>query len=110
MAGRLISQGEIEHVGYYFTSYRGRGERIKYRPADLDNQGRKILASLSGMVIRGAYPATTDDKDCTYCDYKKICGDTKKLAARMKQMLKECHDEKLDSMRSLRQMEADDEQ
>jgi CRISPR/Cas system-associated exonuclease Cas4 (RecB family) len=106
MAGRLITDGEIETVGYYFTSYRGRGERITYNPADLQDEGGEIIAGLRTLVAAGAYPATTDAKDCTYCDFKRICGDVKSLAARMKQMLQNCNDTKLDAMRKLRETEA----
>lgn len=110
MAGRLLSQGEIESVGYYFISHRGRGERITYKPADLREEGGKIIASLRKLVTAGAYPATASDKDCTYCDYTKICGDVKMLAARMKRMIENSADEKLAPMKALRGLEGNGEE
>jgi ATP-dependent helicase/nuclease subunit B len=72
---QLDPAATIAQVGYFFPGHRGRGERIAYAPQELD-AGLGILQRLCSVVGRGTFLATDNcEHDCTYCDYRQVCGD-----------------------------------
>ncbi len=75
----LAAQGRgdvaVESFGYFFTSAKGRGRRIRYRRDELMEMGQGIIAALCGVAGAGTYAATDDVGDCKYCDYAPICAD-----------------------------------
>jgi RecB family exonuclease len=76
----------IREVGYFFPSAKTQGERISWPPGEL-SAWKEIVLRLCGIAATGCFPATTEVKDCAYCDYNgTICSDIDKLveAARMK--------------------------
>jgi ATP-dependent helicase/nuclease subunit B len=77
----LGKEVEIEHFGFFFSSTRAHGQRIFFRRTQLD-EGTKLLERLCDGLAKGAFLATNkDDKDCTYCQYQRICGDVANVAA-----------------------------
>jgi len=66
--------------GYFFPTEKGRGERITFTPAQLAG-APELLARLRGLIARGTFQATTDAKDCAYCDYRGICRDVETVTA-----------------------------
>ncbi|MGD8719889.1 MAG: PD-(D/E)XK nuclease family protein [Candidatus Zixiibacteriota bacterium] len=75
----LAAQGRegvaVESFGYFFTSAKGKGRRIRYRRDELMGIGQGIVAALCGVAGAGTYAATDDANDCKYCDYAPICAD-----------------------------------
>ncbi len=102
MAEAILPDAAVDEAGFYFTSWRGRGERIGYRPAEIRAEATAILSELYTLLTTGSFPATTDKSDCTFCDYKRICGDTARVAKLSKQRLADCDDPALDPLRTLR--------
>ncbi len=71
--------------GYFFPTVKGEGRRIpkKMRRELL----YEALDALLQMLRRGIFPASYDDKPCTYCDYSRICGGAKIAVKRSKDKL-----------------------
>jgi len=75
-----VSPGEaVRSFGYFFPGVRAAGERIEWDAECLERGGR-VVARLCRLISSGAFAATTDENDCTYCDYLSLCGDVKSLA------------------------------
>jgi RecB family exonuclease len=70
----------VAQFGYFFPTEKGRGERIAFTPQQLSDAPR-VLAELRGLIARGAFLATTDASDCTYCDFRSICRDVETVTA-----------------------------
>ncbi len=73
-------EATIAHFEYFFPGEKGRGDRVRWAMADLE-PGRALLTTLVEMIRHGAFLPTDDPDDCTYCDYKAACGDSKTIAA-----------------------------
>jgi PD-(D/E)XK nuclease superfamily len=59
---------------YYFSSQKGRQERVRI-PAPSPADTGRVLADLRQVIVDGTYPHTTDVNDCKFCDYQAACGD-----------------------------------
>jgi ATP-dependent helicase/nuclease subunit B len=70
----------VESFGFFFPGEKGRGERPKWKPEELE-EGLDIIAKLCELRARGAFLATTSAKDCEYCDYASCCGDLRAVTA-----------------------------
>src|SRR5262249_39896131 len=67
--------------GFFFPGDRDRGRRIEWTPGELE-VGRAILDKVCRTIGSGAFLSTDNWKDdCTFCDYRRICGDVKAVAA-----------------------------
>lgn len=81
---RLAAVGKNKNVatsfGYFFPNAKTQGQRIEWISADLIH-GDAILQDICQLIQRGVFPATTDPKDCQYCDYNTVCQDTDWVAA-----------------------------
>ena len=65
----------MRSFGYFFPGARGRGARLCWDAARLA-AGSAVLGDLCSIIAAGAYAATSAaDKDCTWCDYRRACGD-----------------------------------
>jgi len=74
-----LSPGEaVRSFGYFFPGLRAAGERIGW-DADRLAEGGHVVARLCRLISSGAFAPTTDENDCTYCDYLPLCGDVKSL-------------------------------
>ena len=58
---------------YYFSSHKGRGERVRIEAPALASVGA-VLADLRAVITSGHFTRTTDEGDCRYCDYIAACG------------------------------------
>jgi ATP-dependent helicase/nuclease subunit B len=67
-------RARVLSFGYFFPGTRGRGERMIWDAARL-SRGGEVLALLCSLIAGGAFPGTTDAKDCRFCDYRPACGD-----------------------------------
>lgn len=78
---------QVAHFGFFFPGTKARGQRIQWTPAELD-AGKELLGNLVEIVSQGAFLATNDWKqDCTFCDYRPICGDFAAVSAASQSML-----------------------
>jgi hypothetical protein len=78
------------------------GERIEFTPEQL-GAGGEMLAWMADIAARGAFLATTDDKtDCRFCDYNRVCGNVKAVAAASRKKLANPANANLGSYRELR--------
>jgi ATP-dependent helicase/nuclease subunit B len=93
--GKDFGGARVEDFGFFFPSERGQGERISYTLQQLE-AGPDVLGRLAHIAAGGAFLATSDHgNDCTFCDYRAICGDVaavarasdRKLAARSRAIL-----------------------
>lgn len=91
----------VASFGYFFPTEKGRGERIVFTPAQLAG-APELLARLRGLIARGAFAATTDVKDCEYCDYRGLCGDVATVTAQSVTKLAEPDNTMLELYRQLR--------
>lgn len=93
---RLAAVGKNKDVatsfGYFFPNAKTQGKRIEWISADL-NHGDAILQDICQLIQRGVFPATTDPKDCQYCDYNTVCQDTDWVAAESIRMALESRNE-----------------
>jgi ATP-dependent helicase/nuclease subunit A len=59
---------------YYFSSHKGRGERVCITAPALASIGA-VLADLRDVMTGGHFIGTTENEDCTYCEFVAACGD-----------------------------------
>ena len=98
----VSAQALISRFGFFFPGTRAAGQRIAWTPEDL-GAGQQILDQLCAGIANGAFIATNDSGvDCTYCDYRLICGDVDLVSAQSQQMLDHPENESLAPMRALR--------
>src|SRR5690606_33783642 len=70
---RKYQQPIVDGGVYYFSSVRGRQERIRIpRPSAAALQA--VLTDLREVIGRGAFVHATDDKACRWCDFGAACG------------------------------------
>ena len=71
----------VSHSGYRFPSEKAWGERRRFRVPD-----RAVVAEVIGRLARlaedGFFPPAAGSA-CTFCDYARVCGDTKRRRAEM---------------------------
>jgi len=68
------SEFEIDGFTYFFPSKKADGEKKTY-PSDILLAGAGTLETLCKVIESGSFAPTNDKGDCSYCDYKTICGD-----------------------------------
>jgi ATP-dependent helicase/nuclease subunit B len=73
-------RARVTSFGYFFPGAKGRGVRMAWDAARLMG-GAETLAELCTIIASGAFAATTDARDCAWCDYRRACGDVAAQAA-----------------------------
>ena len=68
---------------YYFSSHKGRGERVRIEAPALASVGA-VLADLREVMTSGHFTRTKDQDDCTYCDFVAACSDRANAQAEIK--------------------------
>lgn len=58
---------------YYFPTEKGMGEEIS-RPQHRRKDLSILVEAMLEAMKQGLYPPTNDPKNCTWCDYKDVCG------------------------------------
>jgi len=99
---RVSPTSEVSHFGYFFPSQGARGLRLLHWKHQLEH-ARDVIEKLCVLASTGAFLATDNDKaDCTYCDYRVICGDVQATAAAARRKLENRGNEILEPIRQLR--------
>ncbi|MDP8243172.1 MAG: PD-(D/E)XK nuclease family protein [Candidatus Hinthialibacter antarcticus] len=98
---RVSADAEIEQFGYFFPSEKGKGERLTWSANELTQAGN-VLLSLNQIASMGAFLATDDPEDCTFCEFNSICGDVESLAQCSAAKLQNPQTDRLAPMKELR--------
>ncbi len=98
---RVSRNAAVRSFGFFFPGVRARGERLEWAPGDL-RAGPTTVQALARIIRLGAFLATDDEKECRYCDYKGVCGDTEAVTSASKKKLENEAEELLQPMRELR--------
>jgi ATP-dependent helicase/nuclease subunit B len=69
---RLSKKAQVREFGYFFTQNKAKGARIIRRPDP--TAGDFVIANLCEIISNGAFTATDNSLDCSFCDYALICG------------------------------------
>ena len=101
---RVSDDVQIQYFGFFFPGVRTYGNRIPWRPDEL-SEGPQILQMLCDTLANGVFIATNDVRDCTFCDYRSICGDVEVLTQQSQKKLENEQNEILEPFRSLRTTE-----
>jgi ATP-dependent helicase/nuclease subunit B len=91
----------LASFGFFFPTPRERGRRISWTPEQL-GEGLTVVQQLLQTIRQGAFPATDSADDCTYCDYRRICGNPESVAAASKRKLDNPSNQALLSISELR--------
>jgi ATP-dependent helicase/nuclease subunit B len=70
---RIDAGARVASGSYYFPSERGGGQRARREVAPLSKLA-PLVGDLLGVIASGAFVHTTDDSDCSYCDFQLACG------------------------------------
>jgi ATP-dependent helicase/nuclease subunit B len=85
---------------FLFPTPKTQGESVLLTREELE-AGMEVLTDLCDLAGSGCFIPTDNSKDCSWCDYKLICGDVESQARRIVAKL-EAFDERLEPMRKLR--------
>ena len=58
---------------YYFSSHKGRQERVTI-PMPSRAVIAEVLSDLRAVILSGQFTRTSDEKNCTFCNYVAVCG------------------------------------
>ena len=95
-------KAQVTEFGFFFPGSRAAGQRVSWSSSELA-AGMNILEQLCEVIQRGAFLPTNDhETDCTYCDYKTICGDVEAVAAASQRKLDNLGNRLLKPLRELR--------
>ncbi|HSY79109.1 MAG TPA: PD-(D/E)XK nuclease family protein [Verrucomicrobiae bacterium] len=89
-----ISAGRL----YYCTATGGYEERIVEINDDARKAARDFVAIVKEALETGFLPAAPDDRECDWCDYKRVCGPYEERRSRIKPKAR------LNSLTRLREM------
>lgn len=68
---------------YYFSSTKGGGHRVEIEAPSLDAVAR-VLSDLRDVIAGGHYLRTPNRKNCTFCDFDVVCGESATAQAERK--------------------------
>jgi ATP-dependent helicase/nuclease subunit B len=91
----------VQAFRYYFPASRAVDEPVSWDSEELA-EGDTVLSLLARVCAGGAFSPTTTDRDCSYCDYKEVCGNLETITKAAKSKLEEDSDARLDHFRELR--------
>ena len=86
---------------FLFPTTRDQGESVVLSREELEER-MDVLEDLCSVAESGCFASTDTARDCDWCDYTLICGDTGAQARRMAAKLQEGDDPRLDPIRRLR--------
>jgi len=71
---RRYKAPSVSKAVYYFSSHKGRRERIEI-PAPTQAQIARVLGDLRDVIVGGTFVHAADEGACKFCDYKAACDD-----------------------------------
>lgn len=99
---KVSAQAEVRHAGFFFPGRSTRGVRIT-RLREQMAAAAGIIENLCKIPAAGCFLATNSyEEDCTFCEYRLICGDVKAVAAAALRKLENVQNAILDPVRELR--------
>jgi len=98
----VSKKARVVNFGFFFPGRRAAGHRVSWSADELRG-GMSVLENLCQIINSGAFLATNEhEKDCTYCDYRTICGDVQMVAEASQRKLDNRSNRLLKSFRELR--------
>ena len=95
----------VDEFSFLFPGYRTHGRIVRF-PRAIVEKGTAIVETLCRLIGAGAFPATTDTDDCTFCDYRRACRavdrDLETLCARSARKMSDSSNAVLAPFRELR--------
>lgn len=73
--GAVGDAGHVTRFSYLFPGAATRGERLEWTAEQLAGVDA-LVEQLCGIVAAGAFLPTTVKKDCGFCDFLDVCGDS----------------------------------
>ncbi|MGC2443374.1 RecB family exonuclease, partial [Candidatus Binatus sp.] len=83
---------------YYCTAAGGYEERVVEINDEARAASRKFVAIIKEALTAGFFPAAPDDRECDWCDYKRVCGPYEERRSKIKPAAR------LKSLKTLREM------
>ena len=83
---------------YYCTAAGGYEERVVEINDEARAASRKFVAIIKEALTAGFFPAAPDDRECDWCDYKRVCGPYEERRSKIKPAAR------LKSLKTLRAM------
>ena len=68
----------VARFEYFFPGTKANGLRLSWSALDLE-PGVHVLDTLCSLDAAGLYLPTSDSKDCTFCDYRGVCGNYRRV-------------------------------
>lgn len=99
---RQGADSRVTTSGYLFPGSRGHGQRFAYHvgPGRVQEAGEALLRHLD-LVEAGLFPHAPDSDACTWCDYRRVCGDPDTRAHQIEAVLAALDEEPTGSARFL---------
>ena len=69
---------------YYCTAAGGYEERVVEINDEARESSRKFVAIVKQALEAGFFPAAPDDRECDWCDYKRVCGPYEERRSKIK--------------------------
>ncbi|MDQ0884996.1 ATP-dependent helicase/nuclease subunit B [Paenibacillus sp. V4I9] len=66
-------EAQVVDSAYYFPTERGMGEEVSRSQTRRDDLASLLQAAL-GSMKQGVFPPTNEPKNCSWCDYRAVCG------------------------------------
>ena len=101
LAASVGPEAQVNYFGYFFPSPKMEGLRLQWTVGEL-HSGDEILRHICDAISSGAFIATNEKSDCTYCEYLPICGPPSETANSALVQLETCDHKSLDPQRALR--------
>lgn len=107
LRGAVSPDAQVTRFGFFFPGVKADGARLQWERERL-SEGASILENLTEVISSGAFLATNDsERDCGYCDFSKICGDTDAVAQASQRKLVNPDHSLLIPIRGLRDIETE---
>ncbi len=82
----LLPEANVAGGRLYYCTSRGDFQDVMVPLDDAAREaGRALAATLGHHFERGFFPAAPNPKECTYCDYRRVCGPYEEQRAQRKQ-------------------------
>ena len=91
----------VDSFGYFFPNPKMAGLRLRWTRGELRG-GDEVLRHICDSIAAGVFVATTNQNDCTYCDYLSVCGNPAFVASESLWKATQPVNQVLESIRRLR--------
>jgi ATP-dependent helicase/nuclease subunit B len=90
----------VSRSGYFFPGQKGQGQRIE--PGLDVGETRRVVNVLFDLLAAGAFPHTPKKEDCSFCDFRVVCGSVERIAQRSRIKIEKTDEPYLAAFRGIR--------